>query len=396
MELRRRRQVDIYIFGFLTASLLVLSVLSRSISTAFLLSKITAISTIAFYILRNLTIPIRLHQIFYFYVTFMIWALLTSVTMNAQMIDVINQLSTMLQILIVGLVLYNVFQYEKDYRILSLIFLGASFFLVFGQYLGIEVKNYGYRFQGLTSNANIFGMYLTYSAISLLYLLSTVSKKMIVQMGLILAFLLVAYYIFLSGSRKSLAALLAVIFTYFLLNGLLKRNLFRIVIMVMVPLFLFRDKVLTVIYSSPLYFRITNEAYLELGTQIRLDNISEAWSVFLENPVFGVGLDNFKYHNYSGLVAHNYFLEVMAGTGIIGLIILALLYLKIGRLAYTIYLRKEGRDEGIFAFMFLAMSFVFALGFHLHNTIEHWLFISMLLPLLANRQQGRRAIHERV
>jgi len=55
---------------------------------------------------------------------------------------------------------------------------------------------------------------------------------------------------------------------------------------------------------------------------IRLSLYQDAWAVFLNNPWFGIGWDQFRLMHESGFRVHNIILQILAETGIIGFLLI--------------------------------------------------------------------------
>jgi len=68
---------------------------------------------------------------------------------------------------------------------------------------------------------------------------------------------------------------------------------------------------------------------IESGREIRLNVLTDALSVFLSNPMFGVGWGNISVHALSSLNSHNDLAEVLASTGIIGFLLYLVTYIII-------------------------------------------------------------------
>ena len=70
------------------------------------------------------------------------------------------------------------------------------------------------------------------------------------------------------------------------------------------------------------------------STRTRLLFIENALEVFKSNPIFGVGIDGFRYENhYQFTYSHNNYTELLANLGITGLV----LYYSI----FVVYLKKS-------------------------------------------------------
>ena len=93
----------------------------------------------------------------------------------------------------------------------------------------------------------------------------------------------------------------------------------------------------------------------------------QAWNQFINNPVIGVGIGQFRYYARAGgsdLYSHNNFLEILANTGIIGFI------LYYGNLFLLLFQAKKTSDrrygkeisKGYFIMGFLLSMFIMEYG----------------------------------
>lgn len=64
----------------------------------------------------------------------------------------------------------------------------------------------------------------------------------------------------------------------------------------------------------------TNEGRVDGSTRTRIGLMEDAWKVFLNNPIMGVGLGAFREATRFNVYAHNNFLELLASTGVIGFV----------------------------------------------------------------------------
>jgi hypothetical protein len=75
---------------------------------------------------------------------------------------------------------------------------------------------------------------------------------------------------------------------------------------------------------------LENDIEIDKSTETRKEFLGEAFTVFLKNPLNGIGIDGFKYVNrYQFTWAENNFLELLADLGIFGMIIYYMPHLKI-------------------------------------------------------------------
>jgi O-antigen ligase len=137
---------------------------------------------------------------------------------------------------------------------------------------------------------------------------------------LVFALIVTAIGIFLTMSRGSLVALVAVLVTFLIRAGVGKRMILATLIVAIPMLFL-----------PNLFYERLKEAPEGRGTG-RVDILLAGVELIKHNPVIGVGLANFTvaYDDFAGYApvfrgygraAHNAFLQVWGETGIIGLIL---------------------------------------------------------------------------
>ena len=127
--------------------------------------------------------------------------------------------------------------------------------------------------------------------------------------------------------------------------------------------------------------RVTDDiknASLNMGSiAFRVLLWQSAWQMFLDNPVLGIGFDNFVLHNVStayfpflkalggeGLYVHNVYLQILVEMGLIGF----LAFLNLLRVVYTKLLRitRTVRDDD---YLYVVLGYGGALAL--------WLFMSL-------------------
>ena len=149
----------------------------------------------------------------------------------------------------------------------------------------------------------------------------------------------------------------------------------------------FRSKMDYMRYDLSMYLQGEGGLYADAG---RIVSLETGWKIFAEHPVFGVGVGNLRREVnrifatdhpefVESLTPHNQFLYVMAGTGLIGLLIfLVCLYLPV-------IMRRHDRSPLLLAFYGI-LTTTFLLEHSIENSIGAGITSIFLMVLL---------IHER-
>jgi O-antigen ligase len=92
---------------------------------------------------------------------------------------------------------------------------------------------------------------------------------------------------------------------------------------------------------------------------LRITALKKAWSLFLENPLTGVGLNNFKVRAGSDLFVkidvHNMYVEILVGMGVVGFLSFLAVHFSAYRVFRRVMRQCSDRNDriGRFAFYFL-------------------------------------------
>jgi O-antigen ligase len=181
-------------------------------------------------------------------------------------------------------------------------------------------------------NANSVGMMTSVGAILALYFYRNIKKKKgkLLKFLLILAIVFLAVLSLLTGSRKAVIILMGGIAAYIFLSSKGKR-IRALLFCILVILLLWYVVMEVPYFYSTAGWRIeaflsqfTGEGELDSSTKARQTLIAAAVDAWLQKPIFGHGLDCFRYfgqiatgRNY---YAHNNYLEILADLGIVGLV----------------------------------------------------------------------------
>lgn len=293
-----------------------------------------------FYFVIKKEKSLKMHSLIYAYSAFVILALIGSFYGD----DFDRSASRSLQlflILVNMFFMYNVFRKFQLYNsFLNGILLGAfiNYLLILGILnvpFEIIMPGGGNRAMGTTGNPNTLAIIMIISIlVSILYLNSKMNKYLMYYQYINI--FLAIYTIIATVSKKGIifSSMLILIF----LSTTLKepRKLFRLLSMVLITSLLLTylvdmEGVFANIESITKRF-MAFESQLSGGdivsgsTGDRAYLIQAAWEVFKDYPLLGVGISNFQNFNRLGLYAHNNYMELLAGVGMVGTVIFYSIY----------------------------------------------------------------------
>ena len=211
-------------------------------------------------------------------------------------------------------------------------------------------------------NSNSISLRLTYAAAFAFYVALKESDKLIKKVLYYALSIACIGLMLLGASRKAyiLIVITAVVYLLFSGKSILKsfRNLV-IIALVLVGIYLALTKIDFLYETIGSRFEAMISGFeggeTDSSTASRLHLIDNGWAYFNERPVFGYGLDGFRYLqniNYSGTVAyysHNNFIEMLVNGGVVGTVIYYSLYLMI-LIFGLIKLLGKGRSKPVAIF----------------------------------------------
>lgn len=194
-------------------------------------------------------------------------------------------------------------------------------------------------------NENTFGKIISYCGLFFFMLLFAENKrfKLVWMLPLLL-------FVFLSGSRKALVScLFFMLFLYFSLNNKriwLKLAIAGGVLSVMAAILL----LIPFFYNSIGNRLVTMVAFLFQGQNAdgslvsRNNMVVLAWNLFASSPLYGLGMNNFKFATYYQTYSHNNYMELLSGLGILGLL---LYYVPLVTLYSKMWKAKKEQQNGM-------------------------------------------------
>ena len=116
----------------------------------------------------------------------------------------------------------------------------------------------------------------------------------------------------------------------------------------------------------------------EMDTSLiyRFAYMNDAYNLWLEKPLFGHGLHQFKYVNQSG-VSHNNFFEILVNNGILGFIAYYVLYIYILFSFFKIKLYNKIDSNWMLTVLF--MLFIADMTILTYMEKPNWLIFSVVL-----------------
>jgi len=213
-----------------------------------------------------------------------------------------------------------------------------------------------YRISGLFYSESIMGSYVEKILpiyLGLIYLLKKSKKYFILTT---IFFLL----IFISGERASIALSILFLVTFFLCSkSNLKEKIFMFSVLFLVIIFVYTNPNLKHRIIDNTIFNVTEKKVSnELSVHEKKNNINlnlfsighqghftSAYKIFLDNPIFGVGIKNFRYEcqkpQYKDIYSctthpHNTYMQLLAETGIIGFLFIFTIFIFLSYRIFTI------------------------------------------------------------
>jgi len=208
-------------------------------------------------------------------------------------------------------------------------------FIVFALLSAITTVFWGVDFgegrmsMGLSNNPNTLGITMAIGVCCILYTISF--EKLVISIFAFSSIILMIYVTLLTGSRKAFLALVLIIiywFVFVVFNDI-KSFQFTAKIKGILSVLLLIGAGYYVLYpyfkDSVLLLRLTK--LFESGSVMRESMYRVALDLFKQNPIFGIGLNNYRAVSIFRTYSHSTYAESLACTGILGSILYFLPYI---------------------------------------------------------------------
>ena len=299
------------------------------------------------------------NQIFNTYLIFAIFSLLS--VLWAYDVNLVLDYSTRIIVILINL--YVLFILLSKYNLTDSILIGVIIGSFYNYLISLnfivpnyEIYEFG-RFIGSVGNPNKLSKIMTISIFSSIMLLITKERIFIFKWGLILNVFLALFVIFMTASKQ--AIILAPILILFSINyakGKIKNILLIAVLIIglykvatdFLPNVEFLEIFKKFEYRIVSFYETIYGTNSGASTSEREYLLFRGIEIFSERPIFGAGMNNFRFFELK--YAHNNYIELLVGVGLIGTIIFYRLYfvvikkiikmraLKIKSILYTMVL----------------------------------------------------------
>jgi len=275
------------------------------------------------------------NPIFTRYLTFSIFSLLS--VLWAYDVDLVLSFSSRLIVIIINLYVLFILlhQYNLKQTFLIGIIIGATYnYLLAFNIIGVSYETYEFgRFIGSVGNPNKLSKVMLLSIFASIMLLVIKDRKGIVKLLLSLNLFLALYVIFMTTSKQ--AIILAPIFIVFSSKikdlQILNIILYISVILVMtymslkfIPIEEISSNYEHLVYRVNKFTDTLSGIDDGASTTDRKSLLLNGLELFYKHPIFGVGMNNFRL--FMGKYAHNNYLELLVGVGLVGFYMFYSLY----------------------------------------------------------------------
>ncbi|MFI4912716.1 MAG: O-antigen ligase family protein [Sedimentisphaeraceae bacterium JB056] len=275
-------------------------------------------------ILRGVTVSREI----LFYGSWLIWSC-TGVFVYISPVVFWTRFFTVMQLFILFLLVIRISDNYKNLLGLSVFYFLGVLLVVLLTFItgdfnyGIET---GERITGTAGNANSLSV-IIHHMLFIQFAYFELSKKKWIKVSMLALLPFQAKVIVATGSKKGLIFFLFVILVWFLffhMRDVYKKPHIFLILMTLGTLFMvwfFNNIIGTTLYNRLLGLQAT----LEGGggdDYARITLAKKGIQVFIEHPIFGVGLDNFRFYSGIGVYAHNTYIELLTNGGLIGFLLM--------------------------------------------------------------------------
>ncbi|MDC1050740.1 O-antigen ligase family protein [Candidatus Marinimicrobia bacterium] len=304
-------------------------------------------------------------------------------------------LISLIQIYIFSIIVYNMLIYNNSSIPIELgLVLGLMYSIYIGYFIGRDffTGSMVQRFSGTLANPNHYSFMLTVALLLLtrrflLYRHGNRTKKILNFLILFLIFIFSYEVIFYAISRQGVLLVLLLFgylfFQLFKSSDTLGRMFLIMLGFILILFTWFTIKDVPLVYnrigSLFSWFGRNSEFEIDNSIYYRFSYMIDAYNIWLDKPIFGFGLHQFKYVNQSG-VSHNNFFEILVNNGIVGFALYYVLYIYI----YISYfkIRLFNNIDSNWILTVIIMLFIADMTVLTYIEKPNWLIFSIVLFII--------------
>ena len=260
---------------------------------------------------------------------FIIWAYITA-PFAISTETALSGCFDVLQKILMVIVIYYICSFDGSLKFVTKLFLGIAFAAAF--YTILNNGNMEKRV-ALSSNVseNVLGNIMVFGVFCAIYLFQGKhwwSLSLITGISALFSFVVA-----LSGSRKSIFAIVLLLFCCLLFvpkNNKISGKSFLSMFLLVIVLIVLIIYVYPLVSNTSLYARFFDEKYAtraNASNEGRIELYITAWREFTQSFLWGIGIKIFNYEN--GSYTHSAYAEVMVSTGLVGIILYFTSYIRI-------------------------------------------------------------------
>ena len=239
------------------------------------------------------------------------------------------------------------------------------------------------RYSGSLMNPNHYSFILSISIAFFIYFIFSFEQKnkknSLIKFIIILLILIFSYEIIFKTASRQGFLITIICFLFYIYKSFKNLNIFRAILTLLISIFIIDITLSSLTNSIYLQERVLSifsfNKDVDVSVNQRFYYIVKAFEYWVENPILGIGLDQFRVLNNSSY-SHNNFLELLATTGLLGFIFY---YLPHFLILKTYFLSKKNKSNLEYSIFFLIIVLISDIAAVNYFEKPFWLIFTIIL-----------------